>query len=72
MNYHKLMLFLPVFTIFFYVNMFFILMMEVPVLENKDNSRKVTKQVENFIVGWVMMFVKVFESFFLLEQRKGE
>ena len=64
MNYHKLMLFLPVFTIFFYVNMFFILMMEVPVLENKDNSRKVTKQVENFIVGWVMMFVKVFESFF--------
>ena len=64
MNYHKLMLFLPVFTIFFYVNMFFILMMEVPVLENKDNSRKVTKQVENFIVGWVMIFVKDLENFF--------
>ena len=72
MNYHKLMLIIPFFTVFFYINIVFILMMEIPVLENKDNSRKVTKQVENFIVGWVMMFVKVFESFFLLEQRKGE
>ena len=58
------MLIIPFFTVFFYINIVFILMMEIPVLENKDNPRKVTKQVENFIVGWVMMFVKVFESFF--------
>lgn len=71
MNIYKLMLFLPVFTIFFYVNMLFILMMEMPLGENKDNPRKVTKQVEKFYCWFGDDVCKGFRRFFLLEHRKG-
>lgn len=67
MNIHKLMLVLPVLTIFFYVSMLFILMMEMPVLENKDNPRKVTKQVEKFYCWLGDDICKGFRKFFILE-----
>ncbi|WP_293651783.1 hypothetical protein [uncultured Campylobacter sp.] len=68
MHKYKLMLVIPIFTIFFYVNMAFILMMEMPVLENKDNPRKVTKQVEKFYCWLGDDVCKGFREFFLLEK----
>lgn len=66
---HKLMLFLPIFTIFFYVNMIAILMFEMPLGDNKDNPRKVTKQVEKFYCWLGDDVCKGFREFFLLEKK---
>ena len=68
MHKYKLMLVIPIFTIFFYANMAFILMMEMPLLENKDNPRKVTKQVEKFYCWLGDDVCKGFREFFLLEK----
>ncbi|WP_181892549.1 hypothetical protein [Campylobacter devanensis] len=42
--------------------------MEMPVLENKDNPRKVTKQVEKFYCWFGDDVCKGFREFFLLEK----
>ncbi|WP_096021712.1 hypothetical protein [Campylobacter lanienae] len=69
MHKYKLMLVIPIFTIFFYANMAFILMMEMPLGENKDNPRKVTKQVEKFYCWLGDDVCKGFREFFLLEKK---
>ncbi|WP_096025506.1 hypothetical protein [Campylobacter lanienae] len=66
---HKLMLFLLIFTIFFYVNMIAILMFEMPLGANKDNPRIVTKKVEKFYCWLGDDVCKGFREFFLLEKK---
>ena len=60
---------MPVLAILFFVNMAFKLMLEMPLGENKNNPRTVTKKVEKFYCWLGDDVCKGFREYFLLEKK---